>query len=301
MFERLKWLLPALSLFLALAILSSSSRQTGRAGTPTSLVLEVVGPVERLLMATARQVGDFWSEYLALLGLREENIALRQMVDRQRQQLTSLGEYKAASERLTGLLGLREAYPHLVMKSAYVLAWDPGPWFRSIIISVGSRDGVAVEQAVIHDRGVVGRVVEVTPNYARVLLGTDYNSSIDAFIQRTRAVGRVAGQGARPMRLNYMRKDEDARPGDLVITSGLDGFFPRGLALGVVSRVNRESADMFAIVEVAPQVAFDRLEEVMVVINQGQMVDWLSGSSTPRPLLEDAEEARRQAEERSPD
>lgn len=298
MFERLKWILPALTLVAAMAMLSISSRQQGRGGSLASFLMEAVGPVEIALGAVVGRVDDFWSNYLYLVGLREENRSLREVVNRQSQQLAELGEYKAANERLTGLLGLRAAYPNLIMKPAHILAWDPSPWFRSVIISIGSRDGLLVDQAVVHDRGVVGRVVDTSPNYARVLLATDFNSSIDAFVQRTRAAGILSGDGVRPMRLNYVRKDEDVRPGDLVVSSGLDGFFPRGLPLGAVSRVNRESADMFVDVEVIPQVNFERLEEVMVVINQGPPVDWLSLAPGLRPLLEEeAEEARRRAQE----
>lgn len=297
MFERIKWLLPALTLLLAMIMLSVSSRQQGRGNTVASVVLEVVGPVETLLTSSARRVEDFWSGYINLVGVSEENKTLREVMARQEQQIVQLGEFQAANERLTALLGLRQAYPHLLMKPAYILAWDPGPWFRSVVISVGSSDGVAIDQAVIHDRGVVGRVVDVTPNYARVLLATDFYSSIDAFIQRTRAVGILSGRGAGPMNLMYVRKDEDVRPGDVVVTSGLDGFFPRGLALGTVSRLNRQNADMFVEVDVTPQVAFDRLEEVMVVINQAPPIDWLTLAPRLRPLLEDAEEARRAAEE----
>lgn len=302
MFERLKWLLPALTLVAAMAMLSFSSRQQqGRGGSSASFLMELMGPVEVALTAVVGRVDDFWSNYLYLVGLREENRSLREVVNRQSQQLAELGEYKAANERLTGLLGLRTAYPNLVMKPAHILAWDPSPWFRTVIISIGSRDGLAVDQAVVHTQGVVGRVVDTSPNYARVLLATDFNSSIDAFVQRTRAAGILSGDGARPMRLNYVRKDEDVRPGDLVVTSGLAGLFPRGLPLGTVSRVNRESADMFVAIEVIPQVNFERLEELMVVINQGPPVDWLSLSPGLRPLLEEeAEEARRRVLEEIP-
>ena len=297
MFERLKWLLPALTLFLALGLLSASSRHQGRGSATGSLVLEVVGPVEKLLTSSARGVETLWRRYFYLVGLSQENNALREVINRQGRQLAEQGELKAANERLNSILGLRQAYPHVVMKTAHVLAWDPGPWFRSVVISVGSRDGVAVDQAVVHGQGVVGRVIEVTPNYARVLLATDFNSSMDAFIQRTRAVGILSGQGARPMYLKYVRKDEDVRPGDLVVTSGLDGYFPRGLALGTVTRVNRQSADIFVAVEVAPAVAFDRLEEVMVVVNQGEPIDWLATGPRLRPLIEDAEEVQRRLTE----
>lgn len=294
MFERLKWLLPALTLLLAMILLSASSREPGRSVSPlTGMVMEVAGPVEQALTGSARAVEDFFLRYFYLVGLRQENEDLRAVVERQSQQIVQLGEYKSAGERLAALLSLREAYPHLIMKPAHVLAWEPGPWFRTAIISLGSDDGVRVEQAVVHDTGVVGRVVEVSPNYARVLLATDFNSSIDAFIQRTRAVGILSGEGEDPMSLKYVRKDEDVRPGDQVVTSGLDGFFPRGLPLGLVSRVNRQSADMFAAVEVTPAVAFDRLEEVLVLVGQGPPLEWLSLAPRLRPLVREAEGTRR--------
>lgn len=295
MFERLKWLIPAITLLAALIILSASSRRPPGASS-TSLVLEIVGPVENVLSYSARRVGDFWSNYLALVNVRQENRNLQELIAQQDKALREIGEFKTANERLTALLGLKEAYPYLEMKAAYVLAWEPGPWFRAIVISQGSSDGLAIGQPVIHNQGVVGRVVEVSPNYARVLLASDFNSSIDAFIQRTRAVGILSGQNARPMAMKYVRKDEDVRPGDLVVTSGLGGYFPRGLPLGTVSRVNRQNADIFMEVDVLPQVTFDRLEEVLVVINQGPPVDWLSLAPGLRPLLEDAEEALHQLE-----
>ncbi|MDL2227175.1 rod shape-determining protein MreC [Deltaproteobacteria bacterium OttesenSCG-928-M10] len=289
MFSRLKWFLPALTLFLAMLLLSASSRQQGAHVPP--FLLEVVGPIQNVLTSSARQVERLWRNYFNLVGVRQENEALRKALEHQQNGLVQLAEYKAANERLTSLLGLRQAYPHLTMKPAHVIAWDPGPWNRSVIISIGARDGVVMEQAVIHNQGVVGKVVEVAPNYARVLLATDFNSSIDSFVQRTRAVGILSGQGSRPMIMKYVRKDEDVRPGDLVVTSGLDGFFPRGLALGTVGRISRQSADIFMAVEVTPVVVFDRLEEVMVIVNQAAQVDWLSLAPSLRPLVEDAEAA----------
>ncbi|MDR3038597.1 MAG: rod shape-determining protein MreC [Candidatus Adiutrix sp.] len=294
MLARLKWLVPVLTLFLALALMSASSRAGGRIGPLNTLALEVAGPVNRLLTSAVGAVGDFWRRYFYLVDLRRENEQLRRLAENQARRIVDLAENQAAAARLASLLGLREAYPHLLMKPAHILAWAPGPWFRMVIISLGARDGVALDQAVIHDLGVVGRVVEVTPNYARVLLVTDFSSSIDAFVQRSRAVGLLSGEGGKFLNLKYVRKDEDVRPGDQVVTSGLDGFFPRGLALGTVSRVSRRSADMFMQVEVRPQTPFDRLEEVMVVINQGPALDWLTLAPALRPLLEDAlEEERR--------
>ncbi|KXS55968.1 MAG: hypothetical protein AMR96_05275 [Candidatus Adiutrix intracellularis] len=289
MFERVKWFLPALTLLLALFFLFASSHDVLWRGNPlSSLALEVVGPIERLLAVAAFRVETLWRNYLYLVNLRQENEALHELLDRQERKIIELVEFKVAHDRLTSLLGLQEAYPHLIMKPAHVLARDPVPWARSVIISLGALDGVLIDQAVIQNRGVVGRVIETAPHYARVLLATDFTSSIDAFVQRSRAVGLLRGGGSGPLLLKYVRKDEDVCSGDQIITSGLDGFFPRGLALGTVSWVNRQSVGMFMEVEAYPQVTFDRLEEVMVLINLGPPIDWLTLAPRFRSLLEDA-------------
>lgn len=293
MFERLKWLLPALTLFIALGLLSVSARQQGRGTTVTNALLEVVGPVEKGLISSIRGVDSIWRHYFYLVHLSQENEALKEVVARQARQLVELAEIKAANDRLNSLLELRESYPNLIIKAAHVLAWDPGPWYRTVVISLGSNDGLRINQAVFNAQGAVGRVVSVSANYSRVLLATDYTSSIDSFIQRSRAVGILRGQGARQMSLNYVRKDEDVRTGDQVVTSGLDGFFPKGLLVGTVTKVNRQAADMFMEVEVSPAVPFDRLEEVLVAVNSDEPIDWLVLGPRLRPLIEDAEEAQR--------
>jgi rod shape-determining protein MreC len=280
-------MLPALTLLAALLLLSSSGRSGGRSGPWPALFQEAAGPVERLVAATVARVGDFWRGYFYLVDLRQENGELRKQLNEQARQIVELTENRAAVARLQSLLGLREAYPHILMKPANILAWDPGPWFRSVIISLGDRDGVVRDQAVVHALGVVGRVMETSPHYSRVLLATDFSSSIDAFVQRSRAPGILGGEGGSRMTLKYVRKEEDVRPGDQVVTSGLDGFFPGGLALGAVSRVSRQSPGLFMEVEVRPQVPFDRLEEVLVLINQGPPIEWLGLAPALRPLLED--------------
>jgi rod shape-determining protein MreC len=286
-----------LTLLAALLILSASSRPEGWSGPWPGLFLEVAGPLERLAAATVTKVGRFWRGYFYLVGLRKENAELRKQLDEQARQIVELNESRAAVARLSGLLGLREAYPHMLMKPARILAWAPGPWTRSVIINLGDQDGVARDQAVIHARGVVGRVMETSPNYARVLLSTDFSSSIDAFVQRSRAPGLLSGEGGDRLTLKYVRKDEDVRPGDQVVTSGLDGFSPGGLALGTVSRVSRQGAGLFMEVDVRAQTPFDRLEEVLVLINQGPPIEWLNLAPVLRPLLEDALEEERAGDE----
>jgi rod shape-determining protein MreC len=122
----------------------------------------------------------------------------------------------------------------------------------------------------------VGRVAELTPGFAKVLLLTDSSSGIDAFIQRNRVHGLLAGHGHGQMTLEYVRKADDVRPGDLVVTSGLDGIFPPGLAVGSVTLVDKKSLGLFLEAQISPSVALDSLEEVLVKLDRQVPLDWMS-------------------------
>ena len=283
-----KWLLPGLLLVAALIILSLSGKKPHANSPVGGVMMELASPIESVISSVTSGVENFWRDYLNLVGVKEENKKLKEQVARQKNQIVQMTEYKLANDRLLAILNFQAANPQYQYLAIKVLAWDPGPWFRAIIIDAGSNDGLELDQAVIHPQGVIGRIVEVSPHYAKILLATDFNSSIDAFIQRTRGGGLLAGQGGRPFSLKYVKKDEDVRAGDLIVTSGLDGVFPPGLALGTVSTTNRNSADMFVDVEVVPAVDFDRLEEVLVVKDFRPPIDWLGLGPHLRPILDPA-------------
>jgi rod shape-determining protein MreC len=237
-------------------------------------VLQTAGPLAGLLDRAASAVEGLWLGYFNLVGVREENESLRKVVDRQGRQLSALGEERLANERLRRLIGFHDQPPGRYL-SARVLAWDPGPWYHSLVVSAGSADGVVDDSPVLTDRGVVGRVVELAPNYSKVLLLTDASSAIDAFVQRNRLNALLAGHGRDSLTLDYIRKSDDLRPGDLVVTSGLDGIFPPGLPLGSVTIVDKQSLGIFLAAEVSPMVELDRLEEVLILVDRPRPLDWL--------------------------
>ena len=119
--------------------------------------------------------------------------------------------------------------------------------------------------AVISPEGVVGQILKASPDYATVLLVTDYNSAIDAIVQRTRAKGIVEGKEGNRCQLKYLLRTEDVEPGDIVITSGLDGKFPKGLMIGEIQKVDKRHLGVFQYAELIPKVDLDRLEEVLVI------------------------------------
>jgi len=125
---------------------------------------------------------------------------------------------------------------------------------------------VVQDMAVVSAEGLVGRVIGVGNQHAKVLLIIDGNSAVDSFIQRSRARGVLVGLGREMCLLKYVQRNEDVQVGDKVISSGMGGVFPKGLIVGTVQEVVRGSSGLFQRVEVEPAANFSRLEEVMVVI-----------------------------------
>ena len=173
-------------------------------------------------------------------------------------------EMALANERLRSLLEFREQNsPPMI--AAEVIGRDPSSWFKSVAINRGEQDGVGKGMAVICPGGVIGRILKTAPHYAIVLLVTDYNSAIDAIVQRTRAKAIVEGKGENQCQLKYLLRTEEVAVGDIVITSGLSGNFPKGLMVGEIRKVEKVGHGVFQYAEVIPSVDLTKLEEVFVI------------------------------------
>ena len=138
------------------------------------------------------------------------------------------------------------------------------------MINRGARDLIEKDQAVVTHRGVVGRCIEVSSSTSRVLLITDINSSVDALVQRTRSRGIVEGRGTSLCELKYVANTEDVMIGDLVVTAGLCGIFPKGLPIGTVSRIEQNNFGLFQYIELKPSVDLNKLEEVSILLPAGE-------------------------------
>lgn len=209
-------------------------------------------------------VSGLWQSYVALQGVQEENERLRQDMEWLRGQNNQLREAASATERLASLLQFKEqALPTLV--AAQVIGRDATSWYRSVILNKGESDGIKPDMGVITPAGVVGRVVKTNSATSIVLLVTDPNNAIAGLIQRTRDEGIVEGTHQGLARLKYIPLLSSVREGDRVVTSGLVGGFPRGLALGTISRIDKEEGALFQSAELTPEVDVSRLEEVLVI------------------------------------
>jgi rod shape-determining protein MreC len=271
---RWKRTVPIVLAFVCLALLSLSYRNRSNTAINRGS-LEVVSPVGSFMDGLAGWVEGVWYGYFQLVGIKEENESLKRLVDRQSRQIVQLTEERASNERLRRLLNFKMTSEGQYM-GAKIVAWDPGPWYQSMVINVGSADGVERNAPVVTEAGVVGRVVQTTTHFAKVLLVTDAGSGIDAFIQRNRVHGLISGQGGGQMSLDYVRKADDVRPGDLVVTSGLDGVFPAGLSIGSVTLVDKKSLGLFLEAQINPSVDLSGLEEVLVKLDREVPMDWMA-------------------------
>ncbi|MGH2348168.1 MAG: rod shape-determining protein MreC [bacterium] len=252
---------------LLLGLLTVQARSPDRRliGPFGTAALTVLAPIQAGMAQAAQSAADTWDRYLEIGRLRSDNARLRQQVEELSRTVSVLREEALASRRLEQLLGLRQMAPGRTV-AARVIARDPARWFSTVLIDRGARDGVERNDPVINADGVVGRVLEVTPTAARVLLISDSRSAVGATIQRSRDAGVVEGKGGAALQLSYVSREAAVRIGDLVVTSGLGGVFPRGLVIGKVGQVVREEGALLQGAVIQPAAPLDRLEELLVIV-----------------------------------
>ncbi|CAO0822551.1 Cell shape-determining protein MreC [Desulfarculales bacterium] len=231
------------------------------------LLLEVIGPAQQAMTAVGESVGEVWGRYFALLRAARQNEDLKRQVAFYRQQQTDVEELKLANQRFKKLLALKET-SSLPQVAAQVVGTDPTKQFRTVIIDKGLSEGVQSQMPVINAQGVVGRVIWASRNYAKVLLLVDPNAAMDVLVQRSRARGIVEGAGADTLRLKYVLHNDDVAAGDRLVATGADGIFPKGALAGFVRAIKQDGKGVFQQIEVEPAVDFERLEEVVVILQR---------------------------------
>ncbi len=247
-----------------LLLLSSTSGLRQPWNPAEQLIVEITAPFQKLIRRTVNFTKDFWLNYFYLIDVRHENTLLKQEINSFRRANSRYKELLTTHERLRKLLQFKEVIRRPVI-AAQVIGLDPTGWFKSIIIDKGKRAGLKWDMPVVNASGVVGRIVSVSTDYAKVLLIIDQNSAVDCLMQQSRDRGMVKGLSMDACKMDYMTKSSDVAVGEMVITSGLGGIFPKGLPVGRISRVKDVSGEFFKEIEVSPSVDFSKLEEVLVI------------------------------------
>jgi rod shape-determining protein MreC len=252
-------------LIFSLIVLSYSAARLTETGFLRKMILEVAAPFEDAINISLKSLHDVWKRYLFLVGIESENRRLRHEMALLNEQLNLYREGFLEGARLQKLLAVKAGLPNRTV-AARVIDSNHTSLFKTLLISKGTAEGLRVGLPILADQGVVGRIIETSWHSSRVLLMIDENSNVDALIQRSRAQGILQGAGSAGCTLKYISRVEEVENGDVVISSGLAGVFPKGLLLGVVTGTSRKEGGLFQKIDVAPAVDFGKLEEVLVLI-----------------------------------
>jgi rod shape-determining protein MreC len=225
--------------------------------------VDTVTPFEKILVRIQTSTSGIWHNYFYLRGVRAENRQLKAEIERLRLQQVRLSEDAEQARRLQALLGFKEQFISQTM-AAQVIGSSGSAQSRSIYIDKGARDGVKTDMAVITADGVVGKVLHVYHSTSQVLLIDDQSSGVGALLEKSRLQGVVRGTPAGEVMLEKVMSDQQVQAGEAVLTSGGDRIFPKGLAVGTVSKIS-QGPDLFLNIRVKPATDLNKLEEVLVV------------------------------------
>ncbi len=271
------------SLF-ALVVLTSFALLTVGGRSPGwRLPVEWVGPAMTPFQLAATQLHrkalTIWDGYRDWRAVRGENQRLRQEAESLRISQLHLNELEWENRRLRNLLGLAERLP-LETIPAEVIAREWNGWVRSFTVNRGRANGVERLQPVIVPQGVLGRVAAVRQHSAIIQLVSDPASSVSALTQRSRVQGVVEGGPSGLVRLRFPAQEvQQIDEGELVITSGLGGLFPKGLPVGRVRRVNPLTAGLFRYAQLEPVVEIPKVESVLILRGRVDLSAFFLGES----------------------
>lgn len=229
-----------------------------------SIGLNLFSPINRGISLVTDNTKNYLRTLVEFKVVKKENKELKEKIEMAYQENTVLKEKLIAYDRLKKLLELKESFSYEMILSV-VISREPGNWFNSIMIDKGIDDGVETNMAVATYRGLVGRVISVDSHTAKILLILDQRSAVGSMIQRSRDIGVVKGSESNYCYMEYLSHDADVKINDVVITSGLGSIFPKGIVIGKIAGIKKESHDLFQKVIIRPEVDFTKLEEVFVV------------------------------------
>ncbi|MGE0041231.1 MAG: rod shape-determining protein MreC [Vicinamibacterales bacterium] len=244
-----------------------SAQVNTKSGLPLlqAVIFGAFAEVQRLTTTTVDAGRGLWSGYVALREVEAENDALRRELQALQVRLQEERALAQRTESLRQLLELRNR-AGLQTTASEVIAASASPEFRTMTIDKGTHDGLEADMAVISPNGVVGRIILPSLRASKVQLLIDRNAAVGALVERTRAQGVVVGVGGATLEMDYVPGTADVKTGDLVVTSGIDGIYPKGFVIGTVEDIQDRGPGSFPVIAIRPAVDFSRLEEVLVVL-----------------------------------
>ncbi len=263
----------AIVLLLVLAAFSAG----GRGFSGDGLFRNAAAPVSEALHSVQNAIGDFFVRVFTPSDLQRENRQLRDRLLAQEQKLALFDEVEKENARLTELLNYVQTNANMRFVTASVIGRDSNPYIDTITLNAGSRSGVSEKMAVITPDGIVGRVTEVGPNWCRVRTMCNDKMRISVMVERTRDEGMLGGiyeqdGEIRGTMLYYLPGNADLKVGDRIATSGIGGYFPKGLYVGTVLSVNDEGKGTHDAI-VSMEIDFLHLENALIVLGTDEAIE----------------------------
>jgi rod shape-determining protein MreC len=240
-------------------------------------ILDIAAPVQKMIAFPFELTQDAWRHYVSLLDVSDTNQGLRARLAAVEEENLQLREALIASGRLARIAEIRADF-EVPMLPSELVGVDPSPWFRSVLIDRGREQGVRSGMPLISEQGLVGLVTATSAHAAKAMLVLDRQSAVDGIVQRSRSRGIVRGRGTTELDFEFVVRGSDVRIGDVVISSGLGGVYPKGVRIAEVVSVSDPGSGLMQTARLVPSVDFGRLEQVFVMLRRGPTMEMLYGS-----------------------
>jgi len=255
-------------LFIAVnfTVITMTSRQALPVSGLERLAISITSPFQ---YGVTRIIGfgeSVWATYFTAVLAVEENHTLRRELSKALEIRNRYEELELENARLKKFVNFTGSVPATYV-AAQVIARDPSPWFKSLVIDKGEADGLVKGSPVLVSEGIVGQIIKVSKTFSKVLLITDRNSAVDALVQNSRVRGMVKGNNEDTCSFVYALRKDEIMLGEMIVSSGLDQVFPKGLKIGRILDVKKVHSQLFQDIIIETSVDFDKLEEVLVYKN----------------------------------
>ncbi|MBI2522135.1 MAG: rod shape-determining protein MreC [Bdellovibrio sp.] len=274
--QRYKAIINSIVLIAALVGVSQQSDTVSQQSVFEEFLADTLAPLQKVVNSTHRAVVTIIEDYMLNINARRENRQLTEQIGELHQKLFAMTELELENKRLKALLAFGEEMK-IGRVLAQIVAWDANSDFKVMRVNKGLNDGVKLQATVVTAGGLVGYVYRLSQHYADILTILDSNNRVDGILQRTRSHGIVEGVSKDKCVMKYVARTEPVILNDIILTSGLGNIFPKGIKVGVVSRIERESYGITQAIEVTPAVNFGQLEEVIILVgpeNETRRFEW---------------------------
>jgi rod shape-determining protein MreC len=254
---------------LAIALFGMSRRDYvfQKTSLAEKIIIDLIAPVQSFVMSVERGMGSYVEDYVLNMHASKENKKLKNNILELQNEIFSFQEQIKESNRLRELIKFGEQIERKKI-IARVVSWDSADDYKVVRINRGMKDGVKLQSVVTSAEGLVGYVYRLSEHYADVLTILDANNRVDSVVERLRSHGILEGYSSGKCIMKYVNRTEPIILNDIVLTAGLGNVYPKGMKIGYISRIERESYGSTQHVEVTPLVNFSKLEEVIVLVQE---------------------------------